>query len=112
MSDTVWCIRCHDTEAKSAGMCQACYHADWRRRKKEESLGIKIPPAPSSKRSGRPAGSLARPYYQGTACRPHTGEFDLTTMTPIDSRGRQHMPGKRFCGNADCVNRKHIEGRS
>ena len=31
-------------------------------------------------------------------------------MTPIDELGKEFMPGKRVCGNSDCVLPSHVQG--
>lgn len=43
----------------------------------------------------------------GLRCVPWDGDFDLDTDQPMRD-GQPFMPGKRTCGNADCVNRKHV----
>jgi hypothetical protein len=30
-------------------------------------------------------------------------------VTPLDEEGKVFLPGKRVCGNADCVEQSHIE---
>lgn len=41
-------------------------------------------------------------------CKPHKGDFDLDTNTPLDVKGDPFMPGYRRCHNADCVEVEHI----
>ena len=42
-------------------------------------------------------------------CLPWHGAFAEDMFTPIDDEGIPFMPGKRTCGNADCVSESHIE---
>jgi len=42
-------------------------------------------------------------------CLPWHGRFAQDMVTPIDDDGKEFMPGKRVCGNSDCVLDSHIE---
>lgn len=42
-------------------------------------------------------------------CFPWDGAFAADWITPIDEEGKPVLPGKRVCGNTDCVNISHIE---
>lgn len=48
---------------------------------------------------------------RATGCMPWDGDFDWDLMTPVKD-GMPYMPGKRSCGNSDCVNRKHVEAQA
>jgi hypothetical protein len=43
------------------------------------------------------------------ACLPWHGRFASDLTTPIHETGLPVMPGKRACGNSDCVNSNHLE---
>jgi len=43
-------------------------------------------------------------------CLAWQGNFDQFD-NPIDSRGKYYRPGRRLCGNSDCVELTHIETR-
>lgn len=43
-------------------------------------------------------------------CRPWRGMFERDEITPVDDDGVPVMPGRRVCGNSDCVNPDHVEG--
>jgi len=45
----------------------------------------------------------------GDKCHPWQGMFGADLITPVDEFGRPVKPGHRVCGNADCINGKHIE---
>jgi hypothetical protein len=45
----------------------------------------------------------------GDKCHPWQGMFGSDLITPVDDNGRPVKPGHRVCGNADCVNSRHIE---
>jgi len=36
--------------------------------------------------------------------------FERDEITPVDDDGVAVMPGRRVCGNSDCVNPDHVEG--
>lgn len=55
---------------------------------------------------GRPLTKL--PTYNGVKCKPWEGDIDLDTLAPIDEKGNLAVPGIRKCGNADCVENRHI----
>lgn len=42
-------------------------------------------------------------------CLPWHGRFAEDLVTPIDDLGDVMLPGKRICGNLDCVLPAHIE---
>ena len=50
----------------------------------------------------------AKRAYQVGRCRPYQGELDLDTLQPLKN-GKPFKPGRRLCGNADCIADKHIE---
>jgi len=41
-------------------------------------------------------------------CKPHHGAFDKFD-NPLDADGFLFRPGPRLCGNADCIEVKHID---
>lgn len=41
-------------------------------------------------------------------CVPHQGDFADDLVTPV-LNGNLYLPGRRICGNTDCVNVSHIE---
>lgn len=44
-------------------------------------------------------------------CRPHKGPFDGDDNPVDDFTGELYRPGKRLCGNSDCIEIKHIESK-
>lgn len=44
----------------------------------------------------------------GFRCQPWQGEFADDLVTPM-LNGNVYMPGKRLCGNSDCVAPNHVE---
>ena len=50
----------------------------------------------------------AQQSFQVGDCRPYQGEVDLDTLQPMKN-GQPFRPGKRLCGNADCISKHHIE---
>jgi len=50
----------------------------------------------------------ANPQKQLGECRPWSGDFADDLVTPVKN-GVPYKPGRRLCGNADCVAAKHIE---
>lgn len=55
--------------------------------------------------TARPAVTIKTDYG---VCRPWRGDFD-DDDNPLDARGRLYRPGRRLCGNRDCVARNHID---
>lgn len=54
----------------------------------------------------------SRKQYKVKDCIVWHGNFDIDLTTPIDSDGKEIMPGVRNCGKSDCVNPAHIERKS
>lgn len=42
-------------------------------------------------------------------CLAWHGKFDSDFVTPVDDLGNEVLPGRRSCGNSDCVNVAHVE---
>lgn len=42
-------------------------------------------------------------------CYPWHGLFAQDMVSPITEDGKLFLPGKRICGNLDCVNPSHIK---
>lgn len=47
--------------------------------------------------------------FDGTKCKPWSGEIDLDTFAPLNVDGSLYMPGERRCGKSDCVNKSHVK---
>lgn len=45
----------------------------------------------------------------GDKCHPWQGMFGADQVTPVFDDGTLVKPGRRLCGNNDCVNGRHIE---
>lgn len=54
----------------------------------------------------KPATTVMTAYGR---CRPHKGPFDTDDNPLDDFTGELYRPGKRLCGNSDCIELKHIE---
>ena len=46
-----------------------------------------------------------------TRCIAWTGDFDLDKMICLDDKGKPYLPGKRICGNNDCIELEHIQSK-
>ena len=81
--------------------CERCGMSDDALQKKVERGGARM----CNSCSARPAHRVQTKY--GT-CRPHRGLFD-NDDNPLDPDGFPYRPGKRLCGNSDCIERSHIQ---
>lgn len=55
----------------------------------------------------RPARTIVTDEWR---CHPWRGMFAADDVTPIDDDGEKVLPGRRICGNSDCVNPDHVKG--
>lgn len=42
-------------------------------------------------------------------CLPWHGYFAADEITPVTETGEIYLPGKRLCGNNDCIEKTHIK---
>lgn len=74
-----------------------------------QRCGIQWEVEPTRKVNDLCVSCRARKTQKVRDCLPWHGRYANDMLTPVHEDGSPVMPGKRICGNSDCVNTNHLE---